>query len=111
MLPKAADPAANVERATRLIREASVKHGAELIVVPECSLTGYAMPQEGVRTADDLHKMAEPVPGPSVEHFARLARELRTYIVWGLPERRQGKYYNSAVLLSPDGKVEGTYSK
>jgi predicted amidohydrolase len=117
MLPAAADPAANVARATRLVRDAVTQHGAELVVLPECTLTGYAMPKESVRTADDLHRLAETVAGPSVEHFAALAKELGIHIVWGLPERRRStnghgdKYYNSAVLLSPEGKVLGTYSK
>ncbi len=111
MLPAAADPVANVARASRLVREAVIRHGAELVVLPECTLTGYAMPEKGVRTAADLHALAEPVPGPSVGRFAELARELGVYIVWGLPERRGDQYFNSAVLISPKGEVVGTYSK
>lgn len=111
MLPATADPVANVERATRLVREAVTRHGAELVVLPECTLVGYAMPKKGVRTAEDIHRLAETVPGPSVEHVTRLARELGTYIVWGLHERRAQRYYNSAVLISPQDGLLGTYSK
>ncbi len=111
MLPASADPAANIDRATRLIRDAVTQHGAELVVLPECTLTGYAMPKEGVITAEALHRLAQPVPGPAVNHFAKLAKELGAYIVWGMPEERRGKYYNSAVLISPSGEVAGTYSK
>jgi len=111
MLPATADPAANIARATRLVREAVTRHGAELVILPECALTGYAMPEKGKRTAEELHRLAEPVPGPSVDHFAQLAREMGIYIVWGLPERRGEQYFNSAVLLSPEGKIVGTYSK
>jgi predicted amidohydrolase len=111
MLPAEADPVANIQRATQLVRDAVSKHGAELVVLPECTLTGYAMPKKGVRTAEVLHRLAEPVPGRSVDHFAQLAKELGIYIVWGLPERRGEQFFNSAVLLSPQGKVVGTYSK
>lgn len=111
MLPAEADPAANIQRATGLVRDAVNKHGAELVVLPECTLTGYAMPKKGVRTADELHALAQTVPGPSVNHFAQLAEELGIYIVWALPERRGEHFFNSAVLLSPHGKVVGTYSK
>jgi predicted amidohydrolase len=59
----------------------------------------------------ETRALAEPVPGPSVNHFAALAAELGVYIVWTLPERRGDAYFNSAVLLSPSGEVLGTYSK
>ena len=101
MLPAAGDPQANIARASRLAREAATQHGAEVIIFPECTLTGY--------TAD--RTLAETVPGPSVNHFAELARELRAYIVWGLHEREDDRYYNAAALLSPDGKLIGKYRK
>ena len=111
MLPATGDPKANVERATRLAREAVDKHGAELLVFPECTLTGYTSPGENGPTLADTRRLAETVPGPSVMHFAALANELRAYIVWGLHERRGEQYYNSAVVLSPQGEIVGTYSK
>lgn len=111
MLPAAGDPKANIERASRLAREAVDRHGAELIIFPECALTGYASPGEAGMTLEKTREMAEPVPGPSTEHFARLARELRAHIVWGLHERRGDRYYNTAALLTPEGRIAGTYSK
>lgn len=140
MLPATGDCGANIDRADRLVRQAVLEHGAGLVVLPECGLTGYAAPpwpgdghaaagksgdrdeaipgppvepgQTGrVLTLAETQAMAETVPGPSVNHFAALAAELKTYIVWTLPERRSGRYYNSAVLLSPRGQVVGSYSK
>jgi predicted amidohydrolase len=111
MLPATGDPKANVARATGLVRRAVNECGAEVVVLPECTLGGYMSPgKEGV-TLEASRAAAEAVPGPSVNHFAELARELRTYIVWGLHERRGEKYYNSAVVLSPEGEIVGTYSK
>jgi predicted amidohydrolase len=111
MLPARGDPGANVERATRLVREAVDKHGARLIILPETTLTGYASPSSNGMTLARIRELAEPVPGPSVDHFARLAAELKVYIVWGLHERQGSKYYNAAVLLSPKGEILGTYRK
>ncbi len=136
MMPAEGDPAANVARADRLVRQAVLEHGAGLVVLPECALSGYAMPEwepdaaEAVLaecmprppapakgsskkrfTLTETREMAEAVPGPSVNHLADLASELQTYIVWTLCERRGDNYYNSAVLLSPRGEVLGTYSK
>jgi len=111
MLPAIGDPQANIQRATDLARKAVEDHKAELIVFPETTLTGYANPGNTKKTLSEIRKQTETVPGPSVDHFANLAGELGIYIVWGLHEKRGDKYYNSAVLLSPKGKVLGTYSK
>lgn len=111
MLPATGEPKANVERATRLVREAVEKRGAQLIILPETTLTGYASSSDKDMTLARTREMAEPVPGPSVNHFARLAAELKVYIIWGLHERSDDKYYNAAVLLSPKGEILGTYRK
>lgn len=111
MLPATGDPKANVERADRLVREAVQKHRAQLVILPETTLTGYTSPSDKGLTLAQSRELAEPVPGPSVNHFARLAAELKVYIVWGLHERSGDKYYNAAVLLSPKGEILGTYRK
>jgi predicted amidohydrolase len=111
MLPSTADPHANIERATRFAREAATKHHANVIIFPETTLTGYAKPRDKGPTLEDTRAIAETVPGPSTRHFAALAKELGVYIVWGLHEKREDKYYNSASLLSPKGETLGTYSK
>jgi predicted amidohydrolase len=54
---------------------------------------------------------AEPVPGPSTDYFAALAKKHNLYIVAGLLERDQHLVYNVAVLLGPDGAVAGKYRK
>ena len=111
MLPNTDKPATNIQRATKLVREAVIEHGAEVVVLPECTLTGYSQPSNQGPSLIETRAIAETVPGPSTEHFARLANELNIHIVWGLHEKRGDKYYNSAVLLSPHGEILGTYSK
>ncbi|MGQ9648650.1 MAG: carbon-nitrogen hydrolase family protein [Phycisphaerae bacterium] len=111
MLPATGDPKANVERATALVREAAQKHRAQLVILPETTLTGYTSPSDKGLTLAQSRELAEPVPGPSVNHFARLAAELKVYIVWGLHERSGDEYDNAAVLLSPKGEILSTYRK
>ena len=65
MLPATGDPKANVERAARLVREAAREHGAELIVLPECTLTGYTSPKSEGDLAES-RQLAETIPGRSV---------------------------------------------
>ena len=111
MLPATDNPKANIQRATTLVREAALSHGAEVVVLPECTLTGYSQPTDEGSSVDETRAITETIPGPSTEHFAKLANELNIYIIWGLHEKRGDKYYNSATLLSPDGKLLGTYRK
>jgi predicted amidohydrolase len=54
---------------------------------------------------------AEPIPGPSTDYFASLAKKHNMYIVAGLFEKDAHKVYNSAVLLTPEGKLGGKYRK
>jgi len=84
-----------------LARAAELK--ADLVVFGECiTLVGT-----GLSTAE----VAEPVPGPSTEFIGRLAREHGVYIVTSLSEREEHLIYNTAVLLSPEGKLVGKYRK
>jgi predicted amidohydrolase len=110
MLPARGEPRQNIERAERLVREAADRK-ADVIICPETTLVGYTTPGKDGMTLEDTRRLAEPVPGPSVNHFAALARELGVYIVWGLHEICDGKYHNAAVPLSPAGEVLGTYRK
>ncbi|MBI2880381.1 MAG: hypothetical protein HYY21_02275 [Candidatus Tectomicrobia bacterium] len=59
-------------------------------------------------TIDKAHfALAEPLSGPSVRRVAEAARRHRCHVVLPLFERdeKTGAYYNSAVLLDPDGQV------
>ena len=100
--PGGKSPAANREEFAPLIAEAASQQ-ADLVVLPE-TLTYYG-------TGLSYAGVAEPVPGPSTEYFARLAKEHDLYIVAGLYERDRHLIYNVAVLLGPDGELEGKYRK
>lgn len=76
---------------------------ADLIVLGE-TLTYYGQPRGPA-------EVAEPVPGPSTAYFAELARKHDIHIVAGLYERVGRLVYNTAVLLSPEGKVAGKFHK
>ena len=97
--PTIGDKRANLDRAEQAIREAAGR-GAQLIVLPECALTGYVFD-----SLDDAMPHAEPIPGPSTDTLAGVTRELGAYAVVGLLERADGVLYNSAIFLGPDGFV------
>ncbi len=85
-----------------LIEEAA-RQKADLVVLPE-TLTVYSSGQT-------YAECAEPIPGPSTDYFAGLAKAHDLYIVAGLVERDRHLIYNVAVLIGPDGQVVGKYRK
>ncbi|MHC4329197.1 MAG: carbon-nitrogen hydrolase family protein, partial [Planctomycetota bacterium] len=56
-------------------------------------------------------EVAESVPGPSTDFLAGLAKEYGLYIVTSVHERVGHLIYNTAVLLSPEGRLVGKYRK
>ena len=102
-----ADPAANIDAAIARIREGAAR-GAEIVCLPELFRTPYFCQREDPALFD----LAEPIPGPTSDVLARIARELRIVIVASLFERRAaGVYHNTAVVLDADGAVRGRYRK
>jgi len=99
MEPKILDKKANLERCLELI-ELSARKGSRLIVLPECTLTGYCF-----SSREEALPLAEPIPGFSTEKLMATCRELNVYVVVGLLEKDGDKCYNTAVLLGPEGLV------
>jgi predicted amidohydrolase len=94
----------NLRRVERLAAQA-VSRGAELVLFPECCLTGYWF----LRRLDvaGLAALAEAVPdGPGVERLLALAVRLGVSIGAGLLEAAGGgRFHNTYVLAMPDGRV------
>lgn len=101
------EPDANLATADRLVRQAA-RSGAQVVCLPELFRSQYFCQTETHEHFD----LAEPVPGPSTEHFSKLASELGVAIVVPLFERRAaGVYHNSAAIIDADGQVAGLYRK
>ncbi|MEM3616740.1 MAG: carbon-nitrogen hydrolase family protein [Candidatus Bathyarchaeia archaeon] len=99
------DKQANMQRIEEYVAKAK-KHGAELVIFPELSLTGYTI-------RDELFGLAEKIPGPSTNALEKIARKHETYMVFGMPElsgKTQATIYNTAVLVGPEGYI-GKYRK
>jgi 5-aminopentanamidase len=85
--------------------EEAVRNNADLIVFPECALSGYCF---DTREEAILH--AEPVPGASTEALGRAASKLGCSAVIGILERDGDQLYNTAVVIEPGG-LAGSYRK
>ncbi|MBN1330023.1 MAG: acyltransferase [Candidatus Heimdallarchaeota archaeon] len=90
----------NLARTIELIKENS---GANLLVLPELCTTGYLF-----EDITELVQLGEKVPdGPSVKAWEKVAKETDTYLVAGICEKTMdSKFYNSAVLIGPDGFID-----
>ncbi len=96
-----------IAKSVVMIRQGAAQ-GAELVIMQELHTSLYFCQSEAVSGFD----LAEPVPGPSSELFAALAKELGVVIVTSLFERRAaGLYHNTAVILERDGSIAGKYRK
>ncbi len=101
------DPEANLASAIRHIREAA-RLGANIVSLPELFRAQYFCQREDLHLFD----LAEPIPGPSTEKLAEVARETGVTIIASLFERRApGLYHNTAVTIGTDGKLAGIYRK
>ena len=89
------------------IKDAAEK-GAELVVLQELHNSLYFCQVEDVNNFD----LAEPIPGPSTEFYAAVAKECGVVLVTSLFERRSaGLYHNTAVVFEKDGTIAGKYRK
>jgi len=100
-----ADRAANLARATELVRDAAAR-GARLVALPEVFLwRGPRAEEAGV---------AESIPGPTTEALSVLARTFGIYLCAGsLLEAVPGetRAYNTSCLFDPRGTLVARYRK
>jgi predicted amidohydrolase len=98
----AGDKPANFRKLERVTQEAA-RRGAEVVVFPECCLTGYWFLRH--LTLPQLEALAEPVPdGESGTRLRELAVRQRVTIGAGLLEAAgSGVFHNTYVVAMPDG--------
>lgn len=96
----------NIRRQLELVEEAA-QNGAKLIALPEMATTGYCW-----YNRKEVEPYVEVIPGPTTDVFVEIAKKYDCYIVIGMPEKNAetDAYYNSAVLVGPEGVV-GTHRK
>jgi N-carbamoylputrescine amidase len=97
----------NLAKAVSKVREAAAK-GAQIICLQELFTSLYFCDVEDY----EYFKLAEPIPGPSVETLSTVAAELDVVIIASLFEKRaQGLYHNTTAVIDADGKYLGKYRK
>jgi 5-aminopentanamidase len=80
---------------------------ADLVLLPECALTGYVSPEFHF----DLRRFAEPLEGPTLDAYRGLARAHATHLAGPLVEEALGSHFNTFVVVDPAGELRGHYRK
>lgn len=106
------DKAANADAMEALFTKAA-KENPQVILITEGALEGYIVSDvyEGRVPAREMLSIAEPVDGPYIQRFQKLARELHTCLCFGFAERIGDEVFNCALFLDRDGAICGKYHK
>jgi predicted amidohydrolase len=102
--PELLKPEINSDKVKHIVND--FKGDFDLLVMPELANSGYLF-----KDISDAEKSAE-IPGEGVftKTILDIANERNAYIVCGINEREGDKLFNSAILVSPGGKIS-TYRK
>jgi len=97
----------NDENLEKIIEQAKTAagNGAELIVFPECALTGYVF-----NSREEALPYMETIPGAATDRVAEFCRDAGVHVVFGMLEKDGNNCYNAAVLVGPEGLI-GKYRK
>jgi predicted amidohydrolase len=93
----------NLNRCTTLIQ--NMQNGStafNLVVLPSLSFSGPV-------SKDNVERIAEKTLGKSTQAASDFAVRLKTHLVASFIEKDGERYFHTAVLLAPDGKVLGHY--
>ncbi len=104
-----AEPEKNLRRALKRVARAARK-GAQIVALPELFLGPYFCQRKDDASA---FERAEPVPGPTTAALAEAAKQHGIVLVGGslFEKADDGRFYNTAPVFGPDGKLLAAYRK
>lgn len=95
--PEFGKPEINIKRIAELLEPAEF----DLVVIPELANSGYYFCSD-----DDIKNSSEEIyDGMFVNSLKEISKRKNSFIVSGVCEKSDGKYYNTSVLVSPSGDV------
>jgi 5-aminopentanamidase len=98
------DVSLNLQNMVQALRHSDAAT-ADLVVFPECALTGYCF-----ESREEALPYAQTNQGPAVTEIQKICHEQDQFVAFGFLERADDKLYNSCALVGPQGLV-GVYRK
>lgn len=79
----------------------------DLVLFPEAAITGL------INNDDPFHDLVlgSPIPGEFTDVLCEIAREREIHVGIGILERKGNKLYDSAILITPGGKIALIYRR
>lgn len=78
---------------------------------PDIVCLTETFPLSVIQPRPTYDQLAESIPGPTTNRMAKWAKAHSCYVICPIHERKDGKIYNTAVVLDRAGQVAGTYRK
>ncbi len=101
------DVAENIAKAEKLVRQAA-DQGAQIILIQELFERCYFCQKQ----KEEYLRFATPVEqNPAIQHFSKIAAELKVVLPISFYERANNAYYNSVAVIDADGSNLGIYRK
>lgn len=100
-------PEENITAAEKAVRQAAAE-GAQIILLPELFENCYFCQERNY----DYYQLASSVDqNPAVQHFRKVAAQLKVVLPISFFERDGNVTYNSVAMLDADGSLLGVYRK
>jgi N-carbamoylputrescine amidase len=97
----------NIAAAEKLVRQAAGE-GAQIILIQELFETPYFCIEQDSR---HLRLATSVADNRAINHFTKIARELKVVLPISFFEKANNSYFNSIAILDADGKNLGLYRK
>ena len=96
----------HLQASTGRVADALSKQEADIVVLPELSSIEYS------RSAfEQLDQLAEPLDGPSFQHWAQIAKRFSTHVVFGFARRAEDGFRICMAVIDTEGLLVGYYDK
>jgi len=102
LLVEGGEPERNLKRAEEMIAQAAQQQ-CEIVLLPECLDLAWTHPS--------AKNEAKPIPGEHSSCIVRAAKQHKVYVCAGLTENDNGRVYNSAIFVNPEGEILLKYRK
>ena len=96
-------PSENREHVMGLL-DLALRQKPDLVCLPE-TFSSVSVPSQHIRD------VAEELPGPTTDAAAKRARKGSCYVICPVVTKREGQYWNSAVVIDRSGSIAGVYDK